>query len=278
MTRYRFLAATTAITASFMLSTVTFAEEVTFTLGVGVAIGPEYEGSEDYEVGALPMFGVEWEADHPDAAEGETDISLGLHGAELSFPQGLSVDFLRLQSGGHQVMVGLGASYDMGRDASDSDGLRGMGDIDGYAVGSLGLAYENQNGVFADVGLNQSISSDDRGATVDLALGYRLPLSQSVMLMPAVSTVWASEDHMQSYFGVSSTQATSSGNRRFDAGSGFKSVGVGATALWFITDSWGVMANAEYAHLIGDAADSPLVKDKGDPNQFSSVIGLSYRF
>lgn len=271
---------------AFSLATATLLQaapasgETVFTLGAGVGVGPDYEGAEDYGVGALPMIGVEW-TDDDTTAEGPvegTELQLGLHGAYFSLPEGVGIDFLKLRSGDHVLTGGVGLSYDFGRDAGDNDGLTGMGDIDGYAVGTIGLSYETNFGLFAGLGVHQSLSGDDRGATADLSLGYALPLSKTLLFLPSIYTVWASEDHMQSYFSVSGTQAAQSGNRRFDAGAGFKTVGLDAALQWSVSESWGVFTQAGYARLIGDAADSPLVADKGDPNQFSGMAGVSYRF
>jgi outer membrane protein len=39
---------------------------------------------------------------------------------------------------------------------------------------------------------------------------------------------------------------------------------------------WNVLAVGSYSRLIGDAADSPIVDDEGDPNQFLLGLTLSY--
>jgi outer membrane protein len=41
---------------------------------------------------------------------------------------------------------------------------------------------------------------------------------------------------------------------------------------------WGAFGFAQYERLVGDAADSPIVRDLGSRNQFSGGIGLSYTF
>jgi outer membrane protein len=43
-------------------------------------------------------------------------------------------------------------------------------------------------------------------------------------------------------------------------------------------DRWGVFGYARYARLVGDAANSPIVRAFGSRNQLSGGIGLNYTF
>jgi outer membrane scaffolding protein for murein synthesis (MipA/OmpV family) len=83
---------------------------------------------------------------------------------------------------------------------------------------------------------------------------------------------------MQSYFGVTPAQAARSGYGVYRPSGGFKDVGVMAGISMPLSESWSVDLMAKYAHLLGDAADSPLVDLKGSANQFSAGLSLSYHF
>ena len=83
---------------------------------------------------------------------------------------------------------------------------------------------------------------------------------------------------MESYFGVSSAQSEKSGLSPFDAGGGFKNVGITLGLDYVFTDSIGIGGRAQYKRLVGDAADSPIVDDKGSADQFFSGLFLTYRF
>jgi outer membrane protein len=43
-------------------------------------------------------------------------------------------------------------------------------------------------------------------------------------------------------------------------------------------DRWSVTALASYTRLLDDAADSPIVDDAGDANQFFGGALINYRF
>jgi outer membrane scaffolding protein for murein synthesis (MipA/OmpV family) len=50
-------------------------------------------------------------------------------------------------------------------------------------------------------------------------------------------------------------------------------------AAWYrINPQWEVHAYVEYEKLLGDAADSPLVKLRGSSNQTTIGLGASYSF
>lgn len=46
--------------------------------------------------------------------------------------------------------------------------------------------------------------------------------------------------------------------------------------IWRLDKSWALGAGFMYQKLSGDAADSPVVKDRGNANQFIGGLGLGY--
>ena len=51
---------------------------------------------------------------------------------------------------------------------------------------------------------------------------------------------------------------------------------VSVTYQW--TPQFATMAYGEYARLLGDAADCPIVTQRGSPDQFTAGIGAKYSF
>jgi outer membrane scaffolding protein for murein synthesis (MipA/OmpV family) len=56
---------------------------------------------------------------------------------------------------------------------------------------------------------------------------------------------------------------------------GFKDVFVGATATIDLSDRWSLLLIGRYSHLLGDAADSPIVETE---NQLYGGLAVSYKF
>ena len=86
----------------------------------------------------------------------------------------------------------------------------------------------------------------------------------------------ASADYMGSYFGVSAQDSVNTGFRvdAFDPDGGFKSVGVKGLARYQFRPTWFLDAKASYSKLVGDAADSPIVKF-GTEDQFTFGLSVS---
>jgi outer membrane protein len=61
----------------------------------------------------------------------------------------------------------------------------------------------------------------------------------------------------------------------YDIDSGFKDVFLGVAASVPLGDRWSLKLAGRYAHLLGDAADSPIVEAE---SQWSGGVGLTYRF
>ncbi len=229
-------------------------DDWSYKLGAGVGYVPEYEGSDNYTVAPLPIA----EADYKD----------GLFFANLQH----GIGSYPLQ--GEDYKLGGSIGYAFGRDEDDdNDNLDGMGDVDGSVTANLMGEY--QIGPGALMGNVTTALSGDYGTTVDVKYGSRIPVSEDTTLMGSIGTTWADEEHMSNYFGVSSRQSARSGYAAHDAGSGFKSVGVTAGVSHAITPSWNAGVTVKADQLIGDTADSPVVKNEFNPSVFATT---SYNF
>jgi MipA family protein len=88
----------------------------------------------------------------------------------------------------------------------------------------------------------------------------------------------ASSDYFDAYYGVSATESLASGLAPYTPEGGFRSVGVGAAIKWDVTDKVETSLFGEYSRLVGPAADSSLVRQRGDENQFTIGVSATYRF
>ena len=64
----------------------------------------------------------------------------------------------------------------------------------------------------------------------------------------------------------------------YSAGGGLYSYGAGGQVEYFFNPQWSAHAFTEYERLTGSAADSPLVTQRGSPNQFTFGLGATYSF
>lgn len=225
-----------------------------YTLGAGVGYAPTYEGSDEYDVLPVPVVNIEYK---DGLFFGGTRNGIG------SYP-------LR----GEHYKVGASVGYVSGRDEDDDKkNLRGMGDIDASPTANLLAEYDF--GIAQVTGKVSTAISGDFGTTAELNVGSRYTITERVILTGSVGTVWADEEHMRNRFGVTSIQSARSGYGQYDAESGIKTVGFSVGATYRITDHWNTNFTFRGDQLLGDAADSPVVKDDFVPAVF---LTAGYKF
>ena len=222
-------------------------------LGVMGIYKPEYEGSEDYEVSGFPMIDITWR---------DTFF--------LNPRKGLGAYLWNHDD----VKLGVSIGYSFGRDECSSSDLNGLGDIDSGATANVLYEWE-----IDDFSLNarfeKQFTGEDTGFQVHVNLGYAVRLGKKIMFKPSAQTIWASSNYMQKYFGISQGQSSRSGLSVYYTDSGFKSIGLHVISIYSLNRHWGVQAMVSYDKLVGDTADSPVVKDE---NQYFLGLGLSYMF
>ncbi|MDX2481507.1 MAG: MipA/OmpV family protein [Desulfuromusa sp.] len=223
--------------------------EWAFSIGLISGVSPDYEGSNDYSFGYGPNISLSWR--------------------DTIFYKGktLSANLIREKN----FKAGPILSFSSGRDEDDNDKLEGLGDVDGSTEVGGFVSYRKKPWRFRAEVL-QDIDSGHEGALVKLTGGTTLPFGKPLVFL-GIGTTWASDDYMESFFGVNGQQSANSGLERHQADAGIKDISVSMTAGYAITKRWRIGGAIEYKRLLGDAADSPIVDDK---NQYLAGITLSY--
>lgn len=211
-----------------------------------VYVSPTFEGSKSHEAIAFPFLAPAGLGDGEGLLQvkGADDVRLRLHAMA-----GLEIGPL--------------AGYRFGRDADDVTNVV-VDDIDGGLVLGAFAAYRTGPLAFS-LSYHHQVSGEDTGGLVRLGVEHTARLSSTLKLTTSVGGNYATQDYMSAYF---STAA-------FDAEAGFKDVYVGATASLDLDDRWTLHLLGRYAHLIGDAADSPIVETE---SQLYGGLALSYKF
>lgn len=100
-------------------------------------------------------------------------------------------------------------------------------------------------------------------------------MSERFKVIPSVSVEWANAKYMKSYFGINAQQAARSGLSEYRPSAGFKDVSLRVGFSYELTKTWSITGAAGVSRLMGDAADSPLVRRK---SQAVGALGVAYRF
>jgi outer membrane protein len=228
----------------------------TNAIGLGVGAIPVYEGSSEYRALPVPLINYH---------SGNFFITPRMGLPAMGLKTSLTPD---LDAG---VFVGLG----LGRKADDADRTKGLDDIKFH--GAYGAYVEWRPGRYSlGAGYKQAARSG-YGGTLELRASYAALMTEQNTVQVGVSTEWANHDAMQTWFGVTSSQAARSreGLSTYSPSSGFKSAALYTTWSYRINPSWSTVSTIGVNTLLGDARNSPLTERK--TNVFGSV-GVMYRF
>ena len=227
--------------------------DVIIELGLSGIIQPEFEGSRDYEIWPWPVIDVDY----------------------LNIPGLFTFGSPDPWAGG--FWLGPSFNYYSDRDFNDDPDLSGLNEVDATFEAGLRASYEWTNAEIWGEARYAFGGADGFVGGFGVSAVAR-PTPDLELKLGPFATV-ASTDYMDSYFGVSPQESANTGFRvdAFDPDGGFKSVGIGGTARYEFRPTWFLNAEASYSKLVGDAADSPIVKF-GDEDQFTFGLGISKRF
>lgn len=240
----------------------------TLLLGAGVALSPNYLGDDRYSVSTLPYIRV---------TKGErffASVQEGLGYAVIKndrFRAGplASVEFGRDEDGGGPFRVA----------GSKTNDLIGLGDIDSTV--SLGGFAEMNFGKLALTSKAGKALGGHDGLTANIGLryksvltGYGPPLIYSV----GPSLDFGDTRYTNAYFGVTAQQSENSGLTPFTASGGPSRIGLSANGIVPLTDTLSANIVLNVSRLLGDAADSALVTERGSRDQAFGGLFLARKF
>ena len=226
-------------------------------LGLGAGTAPDYEGSKDYKGVPMLFARVDWAS-----------------GMFFHF-EGASARMNLVPSPNWRL--GPVLRYIPARDHVQNDRVSDLKDVDA-AVMLGGFAGYDFGRWTTFVQVVQDVSGSNDGYVATLGVGYAIPVSDRLLVAFSATTNYASGDYMSTYFGIDAADSARSGLKTYDADAGFKDVGVGVLLQYYPWEHVGFRVRAAYTRLVGNAADSPVVDDEGNANQFFGGLMVTYRF
>ena len=220
---------------------------------------PKFEGAKRNELAFRPVFGL-----HAPGSKEWLDLP----------NDGIDYEFVETDN----FRAGVVGNFRLSRDTNSL--VRGF-----KRVRSIDVAIEA--GGFAEFWpaewLRTRVEVRDAALGADGVVG---DLSADVVLHPAnrwTATAgprisFASQAFMNSYYSVDAKQSATSGLRQYSSSAGLRSYGAGASLRYKWSDAWTTTAFAEYTRLAPNAAESPLIDERGSPDQLTIGIGAKYSF
>ncbi|MBX9729157.1 MAG: MipA/OmpV family protein, partial [Sphingopyxis sp.] len=244
------------------------------TLGFGAGYRPSYEGSDDYLLNPAPLLrgsfgGIDFEARGPGLA---LDLIPDAPRAKVDFLAGpaFRVNLNRVNQIKDPVVRLLGE-----RDAAIEGG------------GFAGVSINGVTNPFDSLSFRIDVLTDlgdvHNGTLFSPSVGFSTPLSRAIFAAVSVDATHASGNYMRSEFGVTPAGALASGLPVFTPGSGWKSAGASIVLGYDLSGNgldggWGLFGLTSYNRLLNDAARSPIVRLRGDRDQWFLAAGVSYTF
>jgi outer membrane protein len=223
--------------------------------GLGVAYVPRYQGSDESEIRVLPLLEYHWA--NGIFIGGENNTVLGMQFSEAS---------------GLRYGIGLGVSGR--RKENTSRALSGMGDIANKPTLNAFVKYALTKEFALNSNMQLGAGQDRNGNSIQVEGSYAIRLNPSLQLSLNVGASYANAAYMQEYFGVSASQARTSGYRAFTPSAGLRDVTAGVRLSYQINPSWTLLSGISNASLSSDAKDSPVVRQANSQKVF---IGFGFR-
>ena len=242
------------IAALTCLSARAMADDITGEVGSGLSYQPRDPSGTGYETRPVPYLDLGW-----------GDVSLGTD-------DGMTWDALSVSG----FAAGPFVNYLPGRTSNGE--LQGLHDVPGRGVlgGFVQYAPADFWRVFAFVG--QAVGGRGGGvlARVGGEAGY--PLGGGVIGSNNLTAHFADARQNQTFFGVDSDEARSSGIAPYTAGGGLQKVTLTQSFEFPLALNWSLLSSASWIRLMGHAADSSIVKAVGDRSQGEVQVALAYTF
>jgi len=242
-------------------------------VGVGVGYGPDYDGSDDYEVFPLPL------------------IRGKLAGVDiLPRPAGVALDFVPDGDGKVSYTFGPVVRVRSGRTGDIEDPVvAAAGELDtAIEVGpTAGVSYSGLLNPFDSISFSVDARWDIAGAhegrTISPSVTYFTPVSRGAAVSLALSAEHADDKFNDYYFSVTPAQSLASGLPVYKADGGFNKVGANLIAGFdldgnLLNGGLALFAIGGYSRIVGDAKDSPFVAQRGSADQWLGGVGVGYTF
>jgi outer membrane scaffolding protein for murein synthesis (MipA/OmpV family) len=157
-----------------------------------------------------------------------------------------------------------------------------LGEIDATVEGGLlaSYTYTNFSGLPYRLRLGAIVLADlgDRysGSNTSLFASFWAPASSNVLLGAGVAASLVSSSFNRTYYGVDAVGATTSGLPVYTPGGGLRQWSLWQAVIVRLNKEWAIGGGVFYQRLVKDAADSPIVRQHGDQNQWTFGAGIAY--
>lgn len=242
--------------------------DVDGALVVGIGTAPDHEGSNNYQVG--PVLAGRFTIN---------DARLTVTGL------GARLDLGPLFTKSDRWIFGPAVQVKAGRgDGVADDRIAALPRIGSALELGAFLGYRwpdllrENDALRLTAKVEQDIGGVHNGLGIGITGVYSMQVRQSAQIEFSLGTDWASADKAGTYFSITPEGALASGLAPYQAGAGFKNINAAITGGLLLSERWGVVTRLGVRQLLGDPADSPIVRTAGSATAIEAGAALGYRF
>jgi outer membrane scaffolding protein for murein synthesis (MipA/OmpV family) len=249
------------------------ARKDSFTIGLGGALVPDYEGSDDYRL--IPAGAIRGKV---------SGISFSTRGTYLY------VDVIPQGSGSVDIDVGpiVGARLNRTKHHLKDDVVDllprrktawEVGGFAGISVHGLTNPYDT---LALHVDVLHDIGNAHESTTFSPNVDFSTPLSRSTYASASIGAEFVANRYADYYYSITPADSalTAGALPVFDADGGMKnwkaSLLVNQSLSGDLLHGFSLFGTGQYARLVGDFKRSPIVSDRGSANQWLVAAGLAY--
>jgi len=238
-------------------------------VGLGIAMVPDYVGSDDYTAVPLPFVRYTFRG---------SQRYIKLAGPELS---------INLLDDRNLYFGPLVRYYGSRDDDVEDDVVKKMSEIKSGANAGVFITYEIKEAdprdkisfTFKAYG---DVSGEYDGYLVDFDASYWRKVEERWDVFVGAGTTFADKKYMDTYFSVNSGNrgsATVAELPNYDAdSSAMRDVHAQIGTIHYYDKNWLFGGAFRYSALLGDAKDSPVTDSRGDSNQMAVALFAGYRW
>ncbi|HKP35170.1 MAG TPA: MipA/OmpV family protein [Sphingomicrobium sp.] len=244
----------------------------TVTVGVGAAITPDYEGSDDYRV--IPAAAIRGQV---------SGISFSTRGTYLY------VDVLSLGSDKIEFNAGpiVGLRLTTRRHIKDDvvellPRRKRAFEVGGFAGASVHGLTNPYDTLGFRVDVTHDIGNAHESTIFSPNIEFSTPLSQTTYVSASAGMEFVANRFADYYFTITPSDRLATGNQLpvFDADGGLKNWKLGLLLNQSVTGDllhgFSVFGLGQYSRLVGDFKRSPIVSLRGSAGQWLGAVGVAY--
>jgi MipA family protein len=278
MIRYLILLGATGLAAPALAQSAPSPEELArkdrVTIGVGGALVPDYEGSNDYRL--IPAAAIRGQV---------SGISFSTQGTYLY------IDVIPRGSGKFEFDVGPIIGARLNRRSHIRDDVVDLLPRRKTAIevgGFAGISYHGLTNPYDSLSLHLDVVHDvanaHKSTTISPAIDFATPLSHTTYASVSLGAEFVANRYADYYFSITPADSLATGGVLpvFNAGGGMKDWKLGLllnqSLTGDLTHGLSIFGMARYSRLLGDFKRSPIVSQRGSANQWLAAAGLAYTF